>query len=80
MNTRTVGLTRFSAPARATMITAVSAWAFLSSTACGERELNPKAPVAQTVGSQCERPPEEVSVYTPPDLLALPPPCLGKCG
>jgi hypothetical protein len=88
MNIRTVGLTRCSAATRATMIVAVSAWAFLNSTACGERDpfqiastmaANAKAGGAQTVGSQGERPPAEVSVYTPPDLLAAPPPCLGKC-
>lgn len=88
MSTRTVGLTRCSAPACAALITAVSAWAFLSSTASGERDpfqfasimsANAKARVAQTVAPQGDRPPEEVLVYTPPDLLALPPPCPGSC-
>jgi hypothetical protein len=69
MNTRIVRLTRFSAPACATMITAFTAWAFLSSTACGERDPGP----------QGDRPPAEVRVYAPPDLLAVPPPCLGRC-
>ena len=38
MNTRTVGLSRFVAAASATVITAVSAWAFASSTASTERD------------------------------------------
>lgn len=88
MNTRTVRLSRFSAPACATMITAVSAWAFVNSTASGERDpfqfasvmaANAKVRVAHTAGSQGDHPPKEVSVYTPPDLLAAPPPCLGVC-
>jgi len=88
MNTRTVGVTRFSAPACAAMITAVSAWVFFNSTASGERDpfqfaslmaANAEVHVAQTAGSQGDRPPEEVQVYTPPDLLAVPPPCLGSC-
>ena len=86
MSTGTVRLTRFTVCA--TMITAVSAWAFLSSTACGERDpfrfasimaANAKARVAQTAASQRDRPLQEVTVYPPPDLLAVPPPCLGSC-
>lgn len=38
MNTRTVGLSRFTAAACATVITAVSAWAFVNSTASTERD------------------------------------------
>ena len=38
MNTLTVRLSRFSAPACATMLTAVSAWAFVNSTASSERD------------------------------------------
>ena len=38
MNPRTVPLSRFSAPACATMITAVSVWAFVNSTASSERD------------------------------------------
>jgi hypothetical protein len=88
MNTRTVRLSRFSAPACAMMITAVCAWAFVNSTASGERDpfqfasimaINAKAHVVHAAGPQGDAPPEEVSVYTPPDLLAAPPPCLGSC-
>jgi hypothetical protein len=88
MNTRTTRLRRFSAPACAIMITAVSAWAFVNSTASSERDpfqfaaimsANAKARVPQTLGSRDDQPPEEVPVYTPPDLLATPPPCLGSC-
>jgi hypothetical protein len=38
MNTRIVGLSRFVAAASATVITAVSAWAFVSSSASIERD------------------------------------------
>lgn len=38
MNTRTVGLSRLTAAACATAITAVSAWAFVSSTTSSERD------------------------------------------
>ena len=38
MNTRSVGLSRLFAAASATLITAVSAWAFVSSTASIERD------------------------------------------
>jgi hypothetical protein len=88
MNTRTVRLSRFSAPACAMMITAVCAWAFVNSTASGERDpfqfasimaINAKAHVVHAAGPQGDARPEEVSVYTPPDLLAAPPPCLGSC-
>jgi len=70
------------------MITAVSAWAFVYSTASSDRDpfqfasimaINAKARVVQTVESQGDRLWEEVTVYTPPDLLAAPPACLGSC-
>jgi hypothetical protein len=86
MNTRTARLSRFSAPACATMISAVCAWAFVNSTASSERDpfqfasimaTNAKARVVQTVESQGMW--EEVAVYTSPDLLAAPPACLGSC-
>jgi hypothetical protein len=86
VNTRATRLSRFSALAAATMITAVSAWAFVNSTASSERDpfqfasimaTNAKARVAQTVESQGMW--AEVQVYTPPDLLAAPPACLGSC-
>jgi len=38
MNTRTIGLSRLVAAASATVITAVSAWAFVSSSASIERD------------------------------------------
>jgi hypothetical protein len=88
MNTRPVRLSRFTAPACATMMTAVSVWAFVNSTASGERDpfqfasimaAHAKMRGAQTRGSQGDRPPEEVPVYITPDLLAAPPLCLGSC-
>ena len=88
MGTRPVRLNRFSALACATVIVAVSAWAFVNSTASSERDpfqfasvmkANARVQGAHTGGSQGDHLPEEVSVYTPPDLLALPPPCLGSC-
>lgn len=88
MNTRMVQLSRFSAPACAAMIAAVSAWAFVNSTASSERDpfqfasimsANADVHVAETAASQGDQPPEEVPVYTPPDLLAVLPPCLGSC-
>ena len=88
MNTRIVGPSRFVAAAGAVVITAVSAWAFVSSSASIERDpfqfasimaINAKAHVVHAAGPQGDAPPEEVSVYTPPDLLAAPPPCLGSC-
>jgi hypothetical protein len=88
MNTPTVRLSRLGAAACATMITAVSAWAFVNSTASSERDpfqfasvmaANAKVRVAQTARSRRDHPPEEVRVYAPPDLLAAPPPCLGVC-
>ena len=56
MTTRTFGLSRFAAAACATLITAVSGWAFVNSTASSERDpfqfasvmaANAKAHVAQ---------------------------------
>jgi len=70
------------------MITALSAWAFVNSTASSERDpfqfasimaANAKARLAQTTESQGTNAVEEVQVYTPPDLLAPLPPCLGSC-
>jgi hypothetical protein len=88
MNARTVVLGRFSAAACATVITAVSAWAFVNSTASIERDpfqlassvaTNAKAPSAQTAGRDGERLPQEVRVYGVPGLLAPLPLCLGGC-
>jgi hypothetical protein len=88
MITRTVGLSRFSAPACAMMLTAVSAWAFVHSTASSERDpfqfasvmaAHAGVLVVPSAPSHGGRPAEEVPVYSPPDLLAMPPPCLGSC-
>ena len=88
MNTRTIRLSRCSAPACAAMITAVSAWAFVNSTASGERDpfqfasimaTNAHLRIAQTAASHSDPLPEELPVYGPPDLLAPPPLCLGGC-
>jgi predicted ribosomally synthesized peptide with SipW-like signal peptide len=73
MNTRTVRLSRFSAAACATAITAVSTWAFMSSTASIER--NP----FQLEWPHSNQVPEEIQVYGLPDLLAPPPACLSGC-
>jgi hypothetical protein len=88
MNTRTIRLRRCSAPACATLITAVSAWAFVNSTASLERDpfqfasimaANAHLRIAQTAASHGDPLPEELQVYGPPDLLAPPPLCLGGC-
>ena len=68
MNTRTVRLNRLSAAACATLITVVSAWAFVNSTASMARE------ALVHVDRQVE-----VRDYTLPDLLAPPPLCLTGC-
>jgi len=73
MNTRTARLSRFSAPACATMITAVSAWAFVNSTASSERDPFQFASIMATNAKA------RVVVYAPLDLLAAPPACLGSC-
>jgi len=88
VKTRGVRLSRCYAPACATMITALSAWAFVNSTDSSERDpfqfasimdANARvhmAPIAELRGDRLW---EEVPVYSPPDLLAPPPPCLGTC-
>jgi hypothetical protein len=73
MNTPTVRLSRFSAAACATAITAASTWAFVSSTACIERD------PFQLAGRHSDQLAEEVQVYRLPDLLAPPPACLSGC-
>jgi hypothetical protein len=88
MNTRTIRLRRCSAPACAAMITAVSAWAFVNSTASGERDpfqfasimaAHAHLRIAQTAASHGDPLLEELPDYGPPDLLAPPPLCLGRC-
>ena len=73
MNTRTTRLRCFSAAACATLITLVTAWAFLNSTASVERDRT------QFAGPQGDYLSEEVPDYRLPDLLAPPPACLGVC-
>ena len=81
MNTRTLGLSRFAAAACATLITAVSGWAFVNSTASSERDpfqfasvmaANAKAHVAQLQSrtayicpNKSERPAHPVSGSAP---------------
>lgn len=81
MNTRTLGLSRFAAAACATLITAVSGWAFVNSTASSERDpfqfasvmaANAKAHVAQLQSrtayicrTKSESPPSRVSGSAP---------------
>jgi hypothetical protein len=86
MNTPTVRLSRFSAAACATVITAVSAWAFVSSTASIDRDpfqfasimaANADARIAQTAGPHGDRLPQQVRVFELPGLLA--PACLARC-
>jgi hypothetical protein len=88
MNTPTVRLSRFSAAACATVITAVSAWSFVSSTAFIDRDpfhfasimaANAAARSAQTAAQQRDRLPHEVRVTGLPVLLAPAPACLGRC-
>jgi hypothetical protein len=88
MNTRTVGLSRLSAAACAIVITAVSAWAFVSSTASVERDpfqfasfiaANASARSAQPAGRDGERVFHEARVYALFGLLAPLPLCLGEC-
>lgn len=88
MNTPTVRLSRFSAAACATAITAISAWAFVSSTASLERDpfqfaaimaANAEARTAQTAVPHRDRLPQQVRVYELPGLLAPAPRCSGGC-
>jgi hypothetical protein len=77
MNTRSVGLSRLFAAASATLITAVSAWAFVSSTASIERDpfqfasimtANAKVRIAQLhsrTTSTCPNNPEARDPLTP---------------
>jgi hypothetical protein len=88
MNTRTVRLGRFSAAVCATAITAVSAWAFVTSTASLERDpfqfasimaANAEVRIAQTAVPHHDRLPQEVRVYELPGLLTPAPVCPGVC-
>jgi len=88
MNTRTGGLARFTAAACATVITAVSAWAFVNSTASIERDPfrfasvmaeNARVRVAQAAAPRGEHPADEARDYALPGLLAPLPVCLKGC-
>jgi hypothetical protein len=88
MNTPTVRLSRFSAAACATAITAVSAWSFVSSSASIDRDpyqfaaimaKNADAHLAQTAASQRDRLPQQVRVSALPGLVAPVPVCVGPC-
>ncbi len=72
MISRAVRLSRFGAAAAATVITVVSAWAFVNSTASIERD-----PFRFTLIG--DSPSGELRNYGLPDLLAPPPACLGGC-
>jgi hypothetical protein len=88
VNIRAVLLSRFSAAACATVVTALSAWAFVSSTASIERDpfqyasitlADSDVRVAHTVGPQGGHRPKQVRVYGLPDLLVPLPVCLKGC-
>jgi hypothetical protein len=88
MNTRTVGLSRFSAATCATVLTAFGAWAFVNSTASVERDpflfasfmaRNASARSAQPAAPDSEHLLHEVRVYALFGLLAPLPQCLGEC-
>jgi hypothetical protein len=88
MNTRTLGLSRFSAATCATVITAVSAWAFVYSTAPVERDpfqfaafiaTNASVHSAQPAGRDTEYLFHAVRIYGLfGDLVPLPQ-CLAEC-
>jgi hypothetical protein len=88
MNTRTIGLSRFTAATCATVITAFSAWAFVNSTSSVERDpflfasfmaTSASARSAQPAGPEGEHLLHEVRVYALFGLLAPLPQCLGEC-
>jgi len=88
MNIRAVRLSRFSAAACATVLTAVSAWAFLSSTASTGSDpfqfaaimaANARARDAQVAVLHRGRLPQEVRVSGLPGLVAPAPACSGRC-
>jgi hypothetical protein len=88
MNTRTVRLGRFSAAVSATLITAVSTWAFVSSTASLESDpfqfasimaANAKVRIAQVAVPHQNRLPQEVRVSELPGLFVPAPVCPGVC-
>jgi hypothetical protein len=85
VNTRTVRLSRFSAAVCATVISAISAWAFVDSTACSERDpfrfasimqTNANLRVAHAAVLLGQPLPGTLPHY---DLLAPSPLCPGRC-
>jgi hypothetical protein len=88
MTARTVRLNRFRAAACATVITAVSTWAFVDSTASIERDpfrfaaimaSNAKVRLVHIFGTHAGSAPEAVRNYGQPDVLVPPPACLKGC-
>lgn len=88
MNTRAFGPSRIGAAGCAAVLTAVGAWAFVSSTASTERDpfqfasimdAHAKAHGANTVTLYGERLPQKVTGNELPGLLAPPPACLTGC-
>ena len=88
MNIRTVRLNRLSAAVCATVIAAVSGWAFVDSTASIERDpfgfasimaANARVQVVQIAASRGGYLPERVRDYGQPGLLVPPPACLKAC-
>jgi hypothetical protein len=80
MSTRSVGVSRFVAAASATVITAVSAWAFVSSTASIERDpfqfasimaANAKVRIAQVYNHSASTCPHNPEVRDPRDPVCL---------
>jgi hypothetical protein len=88
MSSRSVRQNRFSAAVCATVIAAVSAWAFVNSTASIERdpfrfasimEANAKMQVVQVIGSHGSYLSEGLREYGQPGLWVPPPACLKGC-
>jgi len=88
MITRSVQPSRLSAAACATVIAAVSAWAFVSSTASIERDpfrfasimaANAKVQVVQVIAPHRGYLSERTRDYGQPELFVPPPACLTGC-
>jgi len=88
MTTRSVRLSRFSAALCATVIAAVSAWAFVSSTASMERdpfrfasimEANARVRVVQVIAPHRGYLSERSRDYGQPEIFVPPPACLKGC-
>jgi hypothetical protein len=88
MTTRAIRPSRIGAAGCAAVLTAVSAWAFMSSTASTERDpfqfasimdANAKAHGAKTVTLYGDRLPQKLPGNVLPGFLAPPPACLTGC-